>query len=259
MTQLAQQNRELGLAKPFMDYISRLFTRATSAFIIILGRRETGKTDFGLLITEILESKGIMKYFATNIKIYESPFPIQHIDNLEDLKYWAANNKGKKLFIFDEYGKAMRRRTPMSRLNIKLIDELQILRKHKLSTIAITVNAKYIDNAALGSDILDGYFLKPYYKNQKIALYQDLLDYSDMWLRKIPSTSIKFDTWDIAVFKEYGLKKKPRFKTQELEKLWDWCHGMTYKDLDMHPQQLNRVLRKYVKEVMESTIHTSQT
>jgi len=252
MTQLVQ------LKKPFVDFIVRLFTRATSAFIIILGRRETGKTDFGLLITEILESRGIMKYFATNIKIYESPFHIEPITNLEDLKFWSANNKGKKLFIFDEYGKAMRRRTPMSRLNIKLIDELQILRKHKLSTIAITVNEKYIDNAALGSDILDGFFLKPFYKNQKVALYEDLLNLSTMRLKGIPRTSIKFDTWDVAPFKEYGVVKKPKFKSKELANLWDWCHGKTSTDLGLHTMQLNRLSRKYVKEYMERERNTQQ-
>ena len=252
MTQLVQ------LKKPFVDFIVRLFTRATSAFIIILGRRETGKTDFGLLITEILEAQDIMKYFATNIKIYESSFPIEHITNLEDLRFWCENNKGKKLFVFDEYGKAMRRRKPMSRLNIKLIDDLQILRKHKLSTIAITVNEKYIDNAALGSDILDGFFLKPFYKNQKIALYEDLLNLSTMRLKGIPRTSIKFDTWDVAPFKEYGVKKKPKFKTKELGDLWDWSHGMTAKDLGLHSMTLHRILKKYVKEVMESKSHISQ-
>lgn len=251
MTELAQ------LKPAFTTFIVHLFTRATSAFIIILGRRETGKTDFALLIAEILYNAGIVKNIATNIKIHKSPFPITHIDNLDDLRFWCKNTPGKKLFLFDEYGKVMRRRTPMSRLNIKLIDDLQILRKFKLSTVAITVNEKYIDNAVLGTDILDGYFFKPNYKNPKLALYFDYLENYTHTIMGIPRTSIGFDTYDVAAFKEHGVTAKPQFKDRDLEVLWDWSHGMTVKDLKLHPQQINRLTRKFIKEVLEREHHTS--
>jgi len=238
--------------------IKYLFTRGTSAFIIIFGRRETGKTDFALLIAETLWKEGIIKNFATNIKIYESPFPITRIDNLDDLTLWCKNTRGKKLFIFDEFGKAMRRRSPMSSLNIKLIDHFQILRKYKLSTIAITVNEKFVDNVALGSDILDGAFLKPNYKNQKIALYRDYLEFFTKSIKEIPGTSVDFDTWDVAPFKEYGVKLKPKFKDEELEVVWDWSHGKTAKDLGLHSMKLHRILKKYCKEVTERDSPISQ-
>jgi len=152
----------------------------------------------------------------------------------------------------------MRRRSPMSSLNIKLIDHFQVLRKYKLSTIAITVNEKYIDNAALGSDVLDGYFVKPNYKNQKIALYSDYLEYFTKTLSGIPPTLIDFDTWDVAPFKEHGETLKPRFKDKDLTILWDWSHGKTYKDLDVHPMKINRVSKKFIKEILEKQVHTSQ-
>ena len=98
MTQLEQLNSE------FIDIIKHLFVRGTSAFLIIFGRRETGKTDFSLLIAEILHERSIIEHFATNIKIYNPPFPIQHITNLDDLRLWAKDTPGKKLFIFDEFG-----------------------------------------------------------------------------------------------------------------------------------------------------------
>ena len=252
MTELAQ------LKRPFILFICRLFKRGTSAFLIIFGRRETGKTDFALLIAEILWNEGLFKNFATNIKIYSSPFPIKPITNLDDLNSWAANTQGKKLFIFDEYGKAMRRRSPMASLNLKLIDQLQILRKYKLSTIAITVNEKYVDNAALGSDVLDGVFEKPQFNNQKLALYVDYLEYYTQTLTGIPKTSIEFDTWDVAPFKEHGTTIKPKFKDEDMSVLWDWSHGMTYKDLKVHPMKINRLTKKFIKEVLENKVHTSQ-
>jgi len=79
-----------------------------------------------------------------------------------------------------------------------------------------------------------------------------------MRLKGIPRTSIKFDTWDVAPFKEYGVVKKPKFKTKELADLWDWCHGMTYTELGLHTMQLNRLSRKYVKEYMERERNTQQ-
>ena len=248
------------LKPAFTSFIKHLFTRGTSAFLIILGRRETGKTDFALLIAEILYNAGIIKNVATNIKIHNSPFPITHIDNLDDLRLWSRDTRGRKLFLFDEYGKVMRRRTPMSRLNIKLIDDLQVLRKFKLSTVAITVNEKYIDNAVLGTDILDGYFFKPNYKNPKLALYFDHLENYTQTLTGIPRTSIAFDTWDVAAFKEHGLVTKPKFKDEELNILWDWSHGMTVKNLGIHCQEINRLTRKFIKETLErTTSHITNT
>jgi len=239
------------LKPEFSKFIIKLFTRGTSAFLIIFGRRETGKTDFALLISEILYNAGIVKAVATNIKIYTSPFHIEPITNLEDLRFWSKNNPGRKLFLFDEYGKAMRRRSPMSSLNVKLIDRLQVLRKFKTSTVAITVNEKYVDNASLGSDVLDGYFMKPNYKNPKIALYNDLLEMWTRTLRGIPRTSIHFDTWDVAPFTEFGEKRKPAFKTKEKSQAWDLCHGSSGKALGLHPQQVNRIWTKILRYYME--------
>lgn len=239
------------LKEPFIDFILKKFKRGTSNFIIIFGRRETGKTDFALLISEILQDSGLMKFFSTNIKIYKSDFLISHITNLEDLKFWCKENNGKKLFIFDEYGKAMRRRSPMSSLNVKLIDELQILRKHKLSTIAVTVDEKYVDNASLGSDVLDGFFIKPNYKNQKIALWFDLLTNENKTLKGIPPTSIKFDTWDVAPFKEFGSKRGTRFKDEQLQILWKLANGATGKEVGLHTQQVHRLKNKFIKDTLE--------
>jgi len=245
------------LKKPFLTFIAYLFKRGTSAFIIILGRRETGKTDFALLIAEILASKGIIKHFATNIKIYNAPFIIRHVTNLDDLREWSEETKGPKLFIFDEFGKSMRRRSPMSSLNVQLIDEFQILRKHKLSVIAITVNEKYADTAVLGSDVLDGYFSKPNYKNQKVAIYVDLLEGFSKGITGIPPTSIDFDTWDVAPFREHGKDAKPKFKDKDLNILWEWSHGKTYKDVGLHKMQINRLVRKFIRQTLEKTFHKS--
>lgn len=252
MTGLQYQN----LDAKWIEFIRKLFFRATSAFLIIFGRRETGKTDFSLLISETLYQLGF-RDFATNIDIINDlGLNFKIITNLEDLRFWAQDRKERKLFIFDEVGKTLRRRSPMSSLNIRLIDELQVLRKYKLSIIACTPAAKFVDSSILGSDILDGAFKKPWIfkdkkENQKIALYEDKLEDFYKSLDNIPGTNIKFNTWGTAPFTEYGPTKKPKFKDKELDILWKWSHGKTAKELNITRMQIHRISIKFIKEVLE--------
>jgi hypothetical protein len=223
------------------------------------GRRGAGKTDFMLLIMEILNNAEIIKSFATNVKVYESPFPIEHITNMPDLEAWAQTTPGKKLFGLDEMGKAARRRTPMAKLNIELIDNLQILRKYKLSLIGLAPADKYIDAASLGSDVLDGYFIKPYFKNPKVGLYIDLIESFRKSLSDIPPTSIRFDTWDVAPFTLLGKKQKPIFSDADKNLLWDWSHGRTWSSLGINRESASLKLKKFVRACLESERQASST
>jgi len=246
------------VTKDFSDFIVHLFVRQISAFLIILGRRGTGKTDLSLLIAEIVVFMGKVDHIASNIEIFESPFPILLIDNLDDLKKWAKETGGHKLFLFDEIGKAMTRRRPMSSLNVKLIHEFHILRKYKLSIVATTINETYTDNAILGEDILDGYFVKPNFRNPKVALYQDYLEDIDFDLYDLPRTTVKFNTWGSAPFREHSKNLTPQFKDKDLEILWKWSQGHTYKDLEVHRMKISRLARKFIRETLEKSCHTSQ-
>lgn len=240
----------------FEDVIIRLFHRL-SVCIAIFGRRGSGKTDLSLYIMEILAREKQIVNFATNIKVSESPFIIQYVTNLEDLEFWAANTRGKKLFVLDEAGKSLRRRTPMSSLNIKFLDELQILRKYSLSMILIAPHEKYMDSASLGSDILDAVIVKPNFKNPKIALYDDLMEDEQFTIVDLPRTSLNFNTWDIAPFKKESSTRIPKFKDKDLEHLWFWSHGKSIKQLGLYPMQINRLSRKFIRETMERDYNTS--
>lgn len=240
------------------DAILRIFNHGDSVCIIIFGRRGTGKTDHGLFIAQVLAAFNKILCFASNIKVHESPFKIDLITNMFDLEFWAANQPGRKLFILDEAGKSLRRRTPMSGLNIALLDKLQILRKYKLSLIMIAPHEKYVDSASLGSDVLDAVIVKPEFKNPKIALYRDILEDREEWFNNIPPTQLKFDTWDIAPFKLEPDRTKPRFTDEQLERLRLFGNGATHKDLGLHPMEMNRLLRKFAKVYTDSLLHTSQ-
>lgn len=251
-----------GFSKSLIDFIKYLFNRQTSTFLTVLGRRETGKTNWALIILEILYYSLGFKHFATNIDILnDCGIGILHIDNLDALKEWCKTKRGRKLFIFDEIGRTVKRRSPMSSLNVKLISELQILRKYKLSIIACTIDAKYVDNAILGSDILDGSFVKPYRfdnprKNQRIALYHDLLKNVNKTIDSIPPTTIDFDTWGTAIFTEHGPLQKPMFKDGDKSKLYDWAHGKTIKELKLSRTQFHRINKKFIKTTLEKERNT---
>jgi len=149
----------------------------------------------------------------------------------------------------------------MSSLNVELLDQLQILRKYKLSLILLAPHEKYIDTAALGTDVLDAVIIKNPYgledviAGRKIALYEDLFGDRLIEFHDFPPTNVKFDTWDVAPFtKKPSPTEVPKFKDTELEILWEWCHGKTIRELGIHKMQLNRIVRKFVKEVMERDV-----
>lgn len=245
------------LSSDFLSFVKHLFLRQISAFILIFGRRGSGKTDLALLLTEILKEQDICKFFSTNVHIFSSSFPIEKITNLEDLKFWCKENKGRKVFLFDEIAKAMPRRKPMASLTVELINEFQILRKYKLSIIATTITEKHADSTILDPSIIDGYFDKPNWKDPKLAYYTDQLeDFFQDW-HNLPKTNIKFDTYSSALFTKTSVKRKPKFKTKELDDLWNLTHGVTAEDLGLHSQQVARLWRKYVKESLEREHHAS--
>jgi hypothetical protein len=148
----------------------------------------------------------------------------------------------------------------MSKLNVDLMDDLQILRKYKLSYIAIAPSEVYVDNTAFGSDVLDALFIKPDNPNpkisQKIALYVNTLRHERKTISGLPNTMIKFDTWDTAKFVRHGEKKKPAFKDSDLSMLWDWSHGATANSLNVSYMKINRITRKFVKEMLERQHNT---
>jgi hypothetical protein len=247
------------LVGQFQNKILDIFEQRESVFIYIKGRRGSGKTDIGLYITETLNDCSDIKYFATNIKIYESDFPIEPIDNLDDLRLWAYGNQGRKLYILDEAGKVYRRRTPLSRVNVDFLDDFQTLRKPKLSFIQIAPADKFLDSASLGSDMLDLILTKPTAKNKSLVIYDDQLEDDYHKFSNIPPTRIKFDTHDSALFTRHSKIQTPQFKDKDLQYLWEWAiNNKTCKDLGLHSMQINRLSKKFIKEVLERDYHSSQ-
>lgn len=235
-----------------VKFLVHLFKRQISNFYIIFGRRGSGKTAFALFICEVLFYTGTIKHFATNTLIYNSPFPFERITNLEDLRDWGQETKGKKLFMLDEVGKTVKRRSPMKTLNVELINDLQTIRKHKLSLLATTIEESNTDKAILSPAVLDGVWIKPSYKNKKIARFVDRLEHKSKRWYGIPKTSIRFDTWDSAPFKMHRDKTKiPAFQDGDKEKAWRLIRGETADQVGLQYQQIARLWRRLLKGYLE--------
>jgi len=237
------------------DFVIRLFHRG-SVVILIEGRRNSGKTNMALKIMEICYNFHIIDLFANNEQMINPYFPIEHIDNLEDLESWSHNQRGKKLYILDEAGKAMPRRSPMNKLNIQLLQNFQTLRHSDLSLIIICPHEKYIDSASLGTDVLDLRIQKRYSfpdgnPNPKIALWYDLLTNRATTLTGIEETSLRYnDKWD-CIFKKDSVSKIPKFKDEHLAKLYSYACGGLIKDIFRDRSEFHYISRKYLKESLE--------
>lgn len=243
-------------------WILKVFSHGDSCAGVVMGRRNTGKTDHALLIAEVLFKFHKISRFAANIKIYETPpnMEIIHICDLETLTSWAAVEPGRKLYILDEAGKAFRRRTPMSKLNIELLDKLQILRKYKLNLIMITPAEKYIDGASIGSDVIDFVVVKPEFNNQKIGDYFDAMRRENISFANLPGTRIKFDTWDIAPFTLKPVNSKINFPSKAVE----YCYknakeGLTADKLGIDHKQLNRFYKQSILYFVENQVSRDVT
>lgn len=246
----------------FVDHLRRLFVTQDSVFVLVVGRRGSGKTDLALLISEIAFGQKWIKNVATNTFIIETPFPIEKVDNLQDLDYWGQTKKGRKLFVFDEIADAMSRRRPMASLTVELIKKFNKLRKHKLSVIATTIDESVLDKSAMAQSLLDAVYHKEWRPKgnpqiYKIAYYDNFLNGESLTWGDIPATSVKFDSFDSSPFTEKPIQAKTEFKDKDMELVYRWSQGETYEQLGVHPQQLTRAKRKIIPILIESYLHAS--
>lgn len=246
----------------FESLVYDLFKRGI-VVIFIEGRRDSGKTNLAHLIMEIVDKFHLAKHFASNEKMISSYIPIDYIDSLEEVRSWAQHVQGTKLFILDEAGKAMPRRSPMNKLNVQLLQNFQTLRHSDLNLIFICPDEKYIDSASLGTDVIDVRIIKKFRlsdgkPNRKIALWVDLLTNRAVTITGLESTTLEYnDKWD-CIFNLKGAVSTPKFSDKHQEWLWEWSHGKTYKELGIHHMLLNRITRKFIKEALEEKLHTAQ-
>jgi hypothetical protein len=155
-----------------------------------------GKTNFSLLLCELALINRWVKHVATNIKVEDPRF--LRITSFAELESWLKVDRRKKLFDFDEASSNISRRTPLAKLNRQIIDLAFKLRKYRAYLVIVAVSRALVDSTFEAiPDLVLGEFKK--ISRDKAVLTSPIFD-DAIILHNIPSTTVKFDTYDIAPF-----------------------------------------------------------
>lgn len=234
--------------------MKRMFNVEESVFYAINGRRGSGKTDFALRIYEYLTETNSFSKYATNISIKDRPQNLEFINDYETLQNWAYADRTRKLYILDEAGRVMQRRRPMSTINVKLLNDLQILRKARLSYIWVTPSRDYLDSS-INEDQLTGIIYK--YSKPKARLIMLYGNYNPCRLYGIQRTTLKFQSYDTADFYMLPLRDKRKAKEPfelRMKKYLELIHSGQKPTIEQafgSRSQYKRQVIKYFENVLD--------
>lgn len=188
----------------FNAFLKHVYGRSESVFTCVLGKNETGKTDFNLLQLERMNELGIAKHFGTNMRSVEAEFEIQFIDNFKTLEQTCRmlnpNPKKHGLKKFFYFGSEIGKWAPRDQAwkNTKLIEKLQTVRKYGLCMLTDAIDR--VDARVLSPRFFAGEFVKPFQNNKRFATYRDYATERSFQFRDIPKTQIDYDTYETANF-----------------------------------------------------------
>jgi len=234
------------------DYCLFKLFNLPSSMILIVGDWKTGKTDFALLIAERLLELNIVSKIASNI--YTKDDRIIFISDLPTLRSWLHGDKTRKLYIFDEVGMHLHKRRSMSRKNIAFMTILPEISKARARLICIMQNPESIDKELISPVWCKGLIIKDNLYKAKFISELFPGDQKVFEFNPVPKTTIPFDPYAIAPFELSSPKDIPDYiKKQHLEILWEWAvNNKTIHKLGLHPMQLHRIVKRFVKQVLET-------
>lgn len=237
----------------FNAFLKHTYGKSQSTFTCTLGKNETGKTDFNLLIMERLHDLDIYHKFASNMRSLEADFDIEYIDNFQTLEKTCRmlnpdpKKRGLKkiLFFGSEIGKWAPKDQPWK--NVELIEKLQTVRKYGLSMLTDAIER--VDGRVLHPKFFAGLFEKPFKHNKTFATYEDWTTGRTFQFKDIPRTRIEYDTYETANFfmqpqtpesLMISLSPEHRIVKKYLE-----CGS--WKLADIHPQEGKRAILKVLE------------
>lgn len=164
--------------------------------IFIEGRKDYGKTNFAMLLTQLSHVYNLRSNFSTNITT--TCKYVSKIDNYPDLEEWLIHEKGKKLYVLDEAGKHLKKMRFMTEQNIKIFDLIQLIRHYDAGFIGVAPSARYVDSLFVEEETLD---LRIKKLSRVTAFVKDYLNHDEYYLHDIFKTTIKHRSKDIAPFR----------------------------------------------------------
>jgi len=234
-----------------VNVLGKLF-QTPAPIIFVTGRMGKGKTNFSLLLCEIALMMRWVKHVATNIKVYDDRF--LRITSFSELDSWLKVDKQRKLYDFDEASSNISRRTPLARLNRQIIDLAFKLRKYRAHLIVVAVSRGLVDSTFEAiPDLVLAEFEK--LSKYKAVLKSQLFD-DAIILHNIPSSTIKFDTYDIAPFTLTSSKEGLQLLCCKIAKRYMEIHNMAKvaNEFGLIRRQGFDLLRKHLQHTLSSGV-----
>ena len=246
------------------DFIKRIFSkRLHSVCVAVLGKKQSGKTDFILHMMERLYALELMDGFGANMPL-EAPFQIDFIEDFQTLKQHCQmlnpdpEKRGIKRYFY--FGSEMGKWLPKDQAwrNVKFIEELQTIRKYGLSFAGDAIDR--VDSRVLNEVHFDGCFRKYNVKNPTVAYYDNWQTGQRTLLKNIPKTTIRFDTWYSANF--YMEPQSPNDLliplNAEHKLVLQYLEAGSWRKAGIHPQEGKRALAKVLNFHMNHCLHSIQ-
>lgn len=162
----------------------------------IKGRWKTGKTDFALLLSEILRQEKILSQVASNIDTKGSG-EIEFINDFTRFDIWQFQNNQRKLFIYDEVIESAPGRRAMSGLNVGWVRRIPQLSKARCHLIIIIQTEDVADSVFSIQTFQRGTWIK---LDKTVVVWRGLYAAKSLVINNIPRTRIVFDPYLPATF-----------------------------------------------------------
>lgn len=244
------------------DFIGKIFQRKKhSVWVAVLGKKQSGKTDFCLYIMQKLYDMGLMDAFGSNVPV-KAPFKVDFIEDFQTLEKRCRmlnpdpKKSGLKRYFY--FGSEMGKWLPKDQAwkNVDFIERLQTVRKYGLSWIGDAISR--VDSRALNEVHFQGCFTKKSQIDPTIAEYEDWVTGQKTDLKNIPRTDIEFDTWYSANF--YMEPQNPDITNVPLnpehEIIRRYLEAGSWKSAGIHPQEGKRALAKVLKFHMNHCLNS---
>lgn len=237
--------------KTHNNLLTQIFNKKYhSVFIAILGPNQSGKTAMALYLMEMCYFLGLYKVFAGNVPLIDPPFPYTFIEDLPTLKRFCQMQKDRVLFLGDEMGSWAPKDQPW--LNVKIIQELQQVRKYKLSFVGCAIDR--VDSRVLNEKHFHGYFDKQSKNRQDRAIYVNWMYHWKGKIYDIPNTSVNYDTYYSAMFYMTARENAEIPLSPEHEIVKKYLKFGSWKLADVHPQEGKRAIGKVLRFHFENCI-----
>lgn len=212
---------------------------------------KTGKTDWALELTEILDEMNIIHKFASNIETKDDPQTVTFIQDFPNFDFWANQDHHPKMFLYDEAIESSPRRSAMTSLNVGWVKRIPQLSKGHCHLVVI----------AQTEELIDSIFQFPtFYRGTWIKVKLKTLVFRAPWLQKeylwqnVPRTNHIFDPYLGATFKMEGSSNAYELLPLPLKVLHLYGTGNSLTSIQAslgldHTETVRRLLQRACKAV----------